>query len=87
MVRFGAIKFPAHRPILQATVHCPGAGPLRRVQDFPGGAERIVTEAIGVDAVIVNGALLRRNNADVCGDRLPGRLLRGGRAAASRRVG
>ncbi|MCZ7537596.1 MAG: amidohydrolase family protein [Acidimicrobiia bacterium] len=59
-----------------------GAGPLQRVSDLPGGADRLVSEAFGIDAVIVNGAVLRRNGADVLtpGDPLPGRLLRRGHA-------
>ena len=59
-----------------------GASPLRRVQDFPGGAERLVSDAIGVEAVIVNGQVLRRggdDQIDAEGD-LPGRVLRGGHA-------
>ena len=59
-----------------------GASPLRRVQDFPGGAERLVADAIGVEAVIVNGRVLRRggdDQIDAEGD-LPGRVLRGGHA-------
>jgi N-acyl-D-amino-acid deacylase len=60
-----------------------GAGPLRRVQDLPGGAERLICDAIGIDAVIVNGVVLRRNGRDQLADSaLPGRLLRGGRAAS-----
>ena len=37
----------------------------------------------GIDAVVVNGTLIRRDNKDVfaANDRLPGRLLRGGKAA------
>lgn len=58
-----------------------GAAPLRRVRDLPGGAERLVSEAIGIDAVIVNGVVLRRAGVDQVNDAaLPGRLLRGGRA-------
>lgn len=59
------------------------AGPLRRVWDFPGGANRLVSEASGIDAVIVNGTILRRNGSDaVAADgKLPGKLLRNGRAA------
>lgn len=56
--------------------------PLERVWDFPGGADRLISGAVGIDAVIVNGQLLRRDNAD-CVDvdgPLPGRLLRNGRA-------
>lgn len=58
-------------------------GPLKRVYDLPAGADRLVSEASGIDAVIVNGRLIRRDNKDVvaAGDRLPGRLLRHGRAA------
>ena len=60
-----------------------GPGPLKRVHDMPAGADRLVSEASGIDAVIVNGTLIRRDNKDVfaANDRLPGRLLRGGKAA------
>jgi N-acyl-D-amino-acid deacylase len=59
-----------------------GAGPLRRVQDLPGGGERLICDAIGIDAVIVNGMVLRRNGSDQPGAHpLPGKLLRAGRAA------
>ena len=57
-----------------------GASPLRRVQDLPGGADRLISDAIGVEAVIVNGRVLRRrgdDKIDAEGD-LPGRVLRGG---------
>jgi N-acyl-D-aspartate/D-glutamate deacylase len=58
-----------------------GAGELQRVQDFPGGAERLIADAIGIDAVIVNGVLLRQENEDcVSASDLPGRVLRGGAA-------
>ncbi|MGD9882451.1 MAG: amidohydrolase family protein [Reyranella sp.] len=60
-----------------------GPGPLKRVYDLPAGADRLVSEALGIDAVIVNGRVIRRNGKDtVAGnDPLPGRLLRHGRAA------
>lgn len=59
-----------------------GDGPLQRVYDFPGGADRLISEAEGIDAVIVNGTILRRGGEDrVDPDGpLPGRLLRNGRA-------
>jgi N-acyl-D-amino-acid deacylase len=62
-----------------ATVGC---SPLRRVNDLPGGTERLVADAVGVRAVVVNGMLVREDGRDVVapGDALPGRLLRGGRA-------
>lgn len=61
-----------------------GAGELQRVYDFPAGADRLISEAAGIEAVIVNGVLLREQGVDqvnpVGGD-LPGRLLRNGAAA------
>jgi N-acyl-D-aspartate/D-glutamate deacylase len=60
-----------------------GCSPLRRVRDFPAGADRLVSDASGIRAVIVNGVVLREeghDRIDVEGP-LPGRVLRGGRAA------
>ncbi len=57
------------------------AGPLKRVHDQPAGAVRLISEAIGIEAVIVNGTLIREGGRDVVGDgALPGKVLRGGRA-------
>ena len=59
-----------------------GCSPLRRVNDFPAGADRLVADADGIRAVIVNGTPIRIDNEDVVdpeGD-LPGQLLRGGTA-------
>jgi len=57
-----------------------GTSVPRRVADLPGGAERLVTDAYGVDVVIVNGCVVRRGAIDSLGpdDELPGVLLRGG---------
>lgn len=62
-----------------------GTSVPRRVQDLPGGAERLVTDAYGVDAVIVNGCIVRLGSSDQLGteDDLPGVLLRGGSAPAA----
>ncbi|MBN8907120.1 MAG: hypothetical protein J0H99_10965, partial [Rhodospirillales bacterium] len=59
-----------------------GASPLRRVHALPGGEDRLVSDASGIAAVVVNGALIRRNGFDVLdtNERLPGRLLRNGAA-------
>ena len=59
-----------------------GDGPLRRVYDFPGGADRLISEAEGIEAVIVNGTVIRRGGEDQVepAGPLPGRLLRNGRA-------
>jgi N-acyl-D-amino-acid deacylase len=57
------------------------ATPLRRVNDLPAGADRLVSDAIGVDAVIVNGKPVRREGRDVVDPAgpLPGRVLRSAR--------
>jgi len=59
-----------------------GCGKLRRVRDFPAGADRLVSDAYGVRAVIVNGVPIREEGRDVvdANGPLPGHLLRGGRA-------
>lgn len=56
------------------------AGELQRVYDLPGGADRLISEASGIEAVIVNGALLRQHNRDMVdlAGPLPGRILRHG---------
>ncbi len=55
---------------------------LQRVHDLPGGGDRLISEATGMRAVVVNGTVLRENDADVIdtAGALPGRVLRGGRA-------
>jgi N-acyl-D-amino-acid deacylase len=75
-----AVGLPADVVVFDAdTVR---AGPLERVNDMPANEPRLVSEAIGIDAVIVNGVLLRRNGHDVLDGKrdLPGRLLRNGKA-------
>jgi N-acyl-D-aspartate/D-glutamate deacylase len=56
------------------------AGPLRRVHDLPAGADRLVSDAIGIDCVIVAGQILRRDGRELLDPHgpLPGRLLRHG---------
>jgi N-acyl-D-aspartate/D-glutamate deacylase len=58
-----------------------GCSALRRVHDLPGGADRLVADAFGVNAVVVNGAVVREGGRDAvkADGPLPGRLLRGGR--------
>jgi N-acyl-D-aspartate/D-glutamate deacylase len=59
-----------------ATVGCT---PLRRVHDLPTGADRLVSDAIGVHAVVVNGVVLRERGEDRVDAEgpLPGHVLRG----------
>lgn len=60
-----------------------GCGPLRRVYDLPAGADRLVSDARGIRAVIVNGTVIREDGADVVdlAGPLPGRVLRGGQTS------
>jgi N-acyl-D-aspartate/D-glutamate deacylase len=60
-----------------------GASPLRRVFDQPAGADRLVSDPIGIDAVIVGGSVIRRDGKDAVDPAgpLPGRLLRHGSAS------
>jgi N-acyl-D-aspartate/D-glutamate deacylase len=54
-----------------------------RVYDLPGGADRIISEAKGIDAVIVNGTVIRQHDVDQVtpGAVLPGKLLRHGHSS------
>jgi N-acyl-D-amino-acid deacylase len=60
-----------------------GCSPLRRVYDLPGGADRLVSDAHGIRAVVVNGSVIREEGRDVPDPDgpLPGCVLRGGRRA------
>jgi N-acyl-D-amino-acid deacylase len=59
-----------------------GCSELRRVNDQPAGADRLIADASGIDAVIVNGTIIRRDGVDTVDGSgpLPGRLLRNGSA-------
>jgi len=60
-----------------------GCSPLRRVRDLPAGADRLIADATGIRAVIVNGTVIREDGQDrVDPDgALPGRVLRGGQGS------
>ena len=51
------------------------------MRDFPAGADRLVADAIGIRAVVVNGTVIREDGRDAVDPTapLPGRVLRGGR--------
>ncbi len=54
-----------------------GSGPLERIADFPGGADRLVAPSIGVEHMWVTGHHTRSEGKDVPEAR-HGRVLRGG---------
>jgi N-acyl-D-amino-acid deacylase len=54
-----------------------GSGPLERIADFPGGADRLVAPSIGIEHVWVSGYRTRTDGKDVPEAR-HGRVLRGG---------
>jgi N-acyl-D-aspartate/D-glutamate deacylase len=58
-----------------------GCGPLRRVRDLPGGSDRLIADAVGIRAVVVNGTVIREDGRDSVDPEgpLPGTVLRGGR--------
>ena len=58
-----------------------GCSALRRVRDLPAGADRLVADATGLRAVVVNGVVLREDGRDAVDPDgpLPGHVLRGGR--------
>jgi N-acyl-D-aspartate/D-glutamate deacylase len=63
-----------------------GCSPLRRVYDLPAGADRLVSDATGVRAVIVNGVVIREADRDQVGpdQGLPGQVLRSRRTGEGR---
>jgi N-acyl-D-amino-acid deacylase len=50
---------------------------LRRVHDLPGKADRLLSDAVGVDEVIVNGQSIRSGGKDAAERAMPGAVLRG----------
>jgi N-acyl-D-aspartate/D-glutamate deacylase len=61
--------------------HEVGHNGKRRVFDLPSGADRLISDAVGISAVIVNGTVIREDGADTVSssDSLPGKLLRNGK--------
>jgi hypothetical protein len=51
------------------------------VRDQPARADRLIADATGIRAVVVNGTIVREEGRDVvdAAGPLPGRVLRGGR--------
>ena len=57
------------------------------MHDLPAGADRLVFDASGIEAVIVNGTIIRRGGRDAVAPdgALPGALLRNGSARTASR--
>jgi len=49
---------------------------LRRIHDLPGGADRLVADAVGIHTVICNGQIIRQHDQDIAQTDLPGTVLR-----------
>jgi N-acyl-D-amino-acid deacylase len=64
-----------------------GCSPLRRVRDFPAGADRLVSDATGIRAVVVEGTPIREEGRDAVDPEgpLPGHVLRGGASGLAAR--
>ncbi len=57
-----------------------GTGPLQRIHDFPGGADRLVAPSTGIERVWVGGVPTRRDGRELALEgQYPGVLIRGGR--------
>jgi hypothetical protein len=56
-----------------------GASGLRRVHDMPAGADRLLADAYGIEAVVVNGTIVREGDRDTVDPEssLPGVVVRG----------
>jgi N-acyl-D-amino-acid deacylase len=79
----GVLKVGAPADVTAFDPATVGASRLRRVNDLPRKAARLIADAIGVELVVVNGVPIRHHGQDVVDPQgpLPGRLLRGGVAA------
>jgi N-acyl-D-amino-acid deacylase len=76
----GVLKVGAPADVVAFDPATVGASRLRRVNDLPRNAARLIADAIGIELVVVNGTPIRQHGKDLV-DRegpLPGRLLRGG---------
>jgi N-acyl-D-aspartate/D-glutamate deacylase len=72
----GALKVGYHADLLLFDPATVERGPSRRVFDLPGGNPRLMTGAVGVHGVWVNGARIVGRDGPVEVRALPGQLLR-----------
>ena len=72
----GRIAPGCHADLLLFDPATVGRGPKRRVNDLPGGAPRLTTDAVGVHGVWVNGVKVADGRGIVETKARPGRVLR-----------
>lgn len=72
----GRLVAGAHADLFLFDPDTVGRGPAQRVHDLPAGASRLVTPAIGVHGVWVNGVKIADGNGLVPDAPMPGRVLR-----------
>lgn len=72
----GTLSVGNHADVIVFDPESVGAGPTEMVHDLPGGAGRLVAEAIGMHWVLVNGVPLIADGTPTAD--LPGRVLRSG---------
>jgi N-acyl-D-aspartate/D-glutamate deacylase len=72
----GVLKTGNHADLLLFDPKTVNRGAKKRVQDLPGGGARLVTPAIGVHGVWVNGLRIADERGSMPLTRLPGRILR-----------
>jgi N-acyl-D-aspartate/D-glutamate deacylase len=73
----GTVAIGNHADLVVFDAATVDAGRIFSVADLPGDAERLTSQAVGIDHVLVNGQLLV-DHGDTT-DALPGTLLRAGR--------
>ena len=72
----GTLKAGNYADLLLFDPSTVNRGPKKRIQDLPGGGARLVTPAIGVHGVWVNGARIVDEHGSMSPRTLPGRVLR-----------
>jgi N-acyl-D-aspartate/D-glutamate deacylase len=73
----GRLEVGAHADAVVFDPDAIGTSPVSLAHDLPGGATRLFSHGVGVDAVLVGGTVVARDGEFT--DARPGRLLRSGR--------
>jgi N-acyl-D-aspartate/D-glutamate deacylase len=73
----GRLAVGAHADVVVFDADAIATSPVSLAHDLPGGAARLFSYGVGIDAVLVGGAIVARNGALT--EARPGRLVRSGR--------